>query len=170
MDDSADDRASTLPLRSLLTSCVHLSLEAGRAIRDVQSSGALGARSKEGGSSTPAHLLSSSEVLTEADARAHEILAGGLRGLHPAIRVVSEEDKPGRCLPVAHGTACGALATTLDRALLGWLEGINLCLPNSPETCVWIDPLDGTKDFTRGNLAPVTVLVGISVGGERGYH
>ena len=29
---------------------------------------------------------------------------------------------------------------------------------------VWIDPLDGTKEFTEGFLDHVTVLVGIAIG------
>lgn len=29
----------------------------------------------------------------------------------------------------------------------------------------WIDPLDGTRDFTKGNLAPVTSISGITVNG-----
>lgn len=31
--------------------------------------------------------------------------------------------------------------------------------------CLYIDPLDGTKEFTRGNLYAVTVLIGIAVDG-----
>ena len=30
---------------------------------------------------------------------------------------------------------------------------------------VWIDPLDGTKDFTQGNLGAVTVLIGLAIDG-----
>ena len=30
---------------------------------------------------------------------------------------------------------------------------------------VWIDPLDGTSDFTKGNLSAVTVLIGLSIKG-----
>lgn len=30
---------------------------------------------------------------------------------------------------------------------------------------VWIDPLDGTKDFTQGNLSAVTVLIGLTING-----
>ena len=30
---------------------------------------------------------------------------------------------------------------------------------------VWIDPLDGTSDFVRGNLSAVTVLIGLSING-----
>lgn len=31
---------------------------------------------------------------------------------------------------------------------------------------VWIDPLDGTSDFVRGNLPAVTVLIGLSIDGH----
>lgn len=30
---------------------------------------------------------------------------------------------------------------------------------------VWIDPLDGTSDFVKGNLSAVTVLIGLSING-----
>lgn len=30
---------------------------------------------------------------------------------------------------------------------------------------VWIDPLDGTSDFVKGNLPAVTVLIGLSIDG-----
>lgn len=30
---------------------------------------------------------------------------------------------------------------------------------------VWIDPLDGTSDFVKGNLPAVTVLIGLSING-----
>lgn len=30
---------------------------------------------------------------------------------------------------------------------------------------VWIDPLDGTKDFCNGNLSAVTVLIGLAIEG-----
>jgi 3'(2'), 5'-bisphosphate nucleotidase len=32
---------------------------------------------------------------------------------------------------------------------------------------VWIDPLDGTKDFTMGNLSAVTVLIGLAIDGPQ---
>lgn len=31
---------------------------------------------------------------------------------------------------------------------------------------VWIDPLDGTKEFVKGNLTAVTVLIGLSIKGQ----
>lgn len=30
---------------------------------------------------------------------------------------------------------------------------------------VWIDPLDGTKEYTTGNLSAVTVLIGLAIDG-----
>ena len=30
---------------------------------------------------------------------------------------------------------------------------------------VWIDPLDGTSDFVKGNLSAVTVLIGLAIDG-----
>lgn len=30
---------------------------------------------------------------------------------------------------------------------------------------VWIDPLDGTKDFVKGNLSACTVLIGLVING-----
>lgn len=33
------------------------------------------------------------------------------------------------------------------------------------DAVVWIDPLDGTSDFVKGNLSAVTVLIGLSING-----
>ena len=37
---------------------------------------------------------------------------------------------------------------------------------NIKDAVVWIDPLDGTKDFVDGNLSAVTVLIGLSLKGK----
>lgn len=37
---------------------------------------------------------------------------------------------------------------------------------NTADACVWIDPLDGTSDFVKGNLPAVTVLIGLSIKGH----
>jgi|TARA_B110000285_G_C14952040_1_gene527295 3'-phosphoadenosine 5'-phosphosulfate (PAPS) 3'-phosphatase len=36
---------------------------------------------------------------------------------------------------------------------------------STEKATVWIDPLDGTKDFCNGNLSAVTVLVGLAIDG-----
>ena len=34
------------------------------------------------------------------------------------------------------------------------------------EACVWIDPLDGTSNFVKGNFDCVTTEIGLSINGE----
>ena len=34
------------------------------------------------------------------------------------------------------------------------------------EACVWIDPLDGTNNFVKGNFDCVTTEIGLSIRGE----
>ena len=36
---------------------------------------------------------------------------------------------------------------------------------STEDAVVWIDPLDGTSDFVKGNLSAVTVLIGLSIKG-----
>ena len=36
---------------------------------------------------------------------------------------------------------------------------------STEKAVVWIDPLDGTKDFCNGNLSAVTVLIGLAIDG-----
>jgi len=36
---------------------------------------------------------------------------------------------------------------------------------NTSNSVVYIDPLDGTKDFVNGNLSAVTVLIGLAIDG-----
>jgi len=37
---------------------------------------------------------------------------------------------------------------------------------NTKDAVVWIDPLDGTSDFVKGNLSAVTCIIGLSIGGH----
>ena len=34
---------------------------------------------------------------------------------------------------------------------------------NTKDAVVWVDPLDGTRDFVKGNLPAVTVLIGVAI-------
>lgn len=36
---------------------------------------------------------------------------------------------------------------------------------STEKAVVWIDPLDGTSDFVKGNLSAVTVLIGLAIDG-----
>ena len=37
---------------------------------------------------------------------------------------------------------------------------------STEKAVVWIDPLDGTKEFINGNLSAVTVLIGLAIDGK----
>lgn len=36
----------------------------------------------------------------------------------------------------------------------------------SKDACVWIDPLDGTNNFVKGNFDCVTTVIGLAINGE----
>ena len=44
-------------------------------------------------------------------------------------------------------------------------DGTNFLEFRDKNAVVWIDPLDGTKDFILGNLSAVTVLIGLAIEG-----
>ncbi|MGH0155063.1 UNVERIFIED_CONTAM: hypothetical protein FKN15_051401 [Acipenser sinensis] len=57
--------------------------------------------------------------------------------------------------------------------IMYWAEGISkpILLPELQRVCaswlvVWVDPLDGTKEYTEGLLDHVTVLIGIAYDGK----
>lgn len=54
--------------------------------------------------------------------------------------------------------------------LEGFTTGVDATKPfthfSAKDAVVWIDPLDGTSDFVKGNLPAVTVLIGLSIKGE----
>jgi len=151
--------ATHLELRSLLSACVHLSRRGGQLIREVRNSGQLGAHSKQEGAHDEREVasMSPSEVLTVADGRAQDSIVSNLRTLFPGLRLVGEEGEVPRKEP-----------------LLSWEEipplEHDLVVPSAlaksltlEDTCVWVDPLDGTKEFVLGNLQNVCVLIGIAV-------
>ena len=131
-------------------------------------------------------------ALTAADLAAHAVIVTSLRRAWPGLRIVGEEDdscdvdsttnadvrgesvcnselvaSAGDAPPRLPRHLCSALApTALPR------------VPTSPqsqrspqsaalsEIVVFVDPLDGTREFVEGRLANVQTLIGISVNGQ----
>jgi len=156
---------SRLCLKQLVSACVHLSRAAGRVIRQTHKEGQLGAHNKKDGADTQeAKAMDAAEVLTIADLRAQHVIVSNIRTMFPGIRLVGEEDeadsKEEACklgetqvvpLDAVPMLECMEVPTELAESLT--LE----------DTCLWIDPLDGTIEFVRGNLQHVCVLIGITV-------
>lgn len=55
------------------------------------------------------------------------------------------------------------IITELDQEFLKNKCPDSLANINEKEVVLWVDPLDGTKEFTQGILECVTVLIGLSV-------
>ena len=154
----------------LLQSCAELAHLAGETIRAVQrereqpqgggggGSAALGATLKDAGDDR--------SYLTTADLRAQKVIVDGLRAQFPALSLVGEEDEaeegvgaladPASWLPDAAAAAGCVLGVAAD-GLPAELDSVALA-----ELVVFIDPVDGTREFVQGRLEACQTLIGIS--------
>ena len=165
-------------LVGLVHSCVRLAYLAGGVIRAVQADrerSEEGAEGKDALAAIGASLKDASDTrsyLTTADLRAQKVIVDGLRREFPGLVLVGEEEEDA-------GAAGGALAdpaawypapdgppaTQADSATLvvasdlpaGSFEALTL-----KELVVFIDPVDGTREFVQGRLLSVQTLIGIS--------
>jgi 3'(2'), 5'-bisphosphate nucleotidase len=126
----------------LLSASLSLARQAGRIIRSVSQSGDLGTLQK--GIDDP---------VTRADVAAQRLIVGGLWSVFPGLALVGEEDTP--------DVVASAEQPRLD---LIDLESVPRDLRAVPleELCVYIDPLDATKEFTLGKTECVMTLIGIT--------
>ncbi|XP_045502385.1 3'(2'),5'-bisphosphate nucleotidase 1 isoform X2 [Colias croceus] len=139
--------SQTVPLIvRLLASSVSVANRAGKIVRDVMSKGELGIVEK-----------GKDDYQTEADRSAQRCIIASLSAQYPKVNIIGEEDgnesqTSGEFL-VLDGDS-EILALECPKSLLGVKE---------EDIVVWVDPLDGTSEYTQGFLEHVTVLIGISV-------
>ena len=93
-------------------------------------------------------------ALTEADALAQQAIIGALREAWPGLRVVGEEDE--RPLPMDREGLRHDLCTAFESDAAADMADIT----------VFVDPLDGTREFVEGRLQNCQTLVGVSVRGR----
>eukprot|EP00123_Amoebidium_parasiticum_P014604 comp22572_c0_seq1/m.34441 comp22572_c0_seq1/g.34441 ORF comp22572_c0_seq1/g.34441 comp22572_c0_seq1/m.34441 type:complete len:294 (-) comp22572_c0_seq1:188-1069(-) len=138
-------------MQQLLATSLAATQRAGGIIRSIMLGGQLGLVQK--GYDDPQ---------TEADRQAQACIVASLKAAWPHLRVIAEEGElgpeyPPRAEPVPVPTTSDVYAHKCP----GTMGDV------TPErVVVWIDPLDGTKEFTEGITSAVTVLVGISVDGD----
>lgn len=131
--------------KRFISVCLSLLRHTSQVIRDVQSSGELGKIMK--GADDP---------VTQADFKSQYIIETGLRAHWPSIKIVGEESAK-NLLPVdfaqdpSDGDGHGL------ESLNDFDQNVDL-----DDIVVYIDPLDGTKAFTEGQLNQVTSLIGVS--------
>ena len=145
--------ASTpISVRALLSTCCDACALGCAAIRDVQ------AQRSAGGDALRVRLKTQDDprsALTEADAAAQRAIVGALLHEWPGLRIVGEEeDAP---LPVA---APGGLRRDL---CVGCGSDVTAELA---DITLYVDPLDGTREFVEERLQNCQALVGVAVRGR----
>lgn len=135
-------------LCQILANAVCVSNKASAIVREIMASGHLGVVEKTG----------INDLQTKADRSAQDCIVSSLKNNFPGLAVIGEEgddlhgDVPAEWLVKdqdPQALQMGAPEAALDAKL--------------EDFTVWVDPLDGTKEYTEGFLDHVTVLVGIAI-------
>lgn len=137
-------------LRTLLYHAIQAAERGGQQITTVNDSGNLGTRSKS----------ICFNPVTLGDIRSHVAIKGTLTHAFPHVRLISEEDE----LRLDDGSI------DFDGAPDEVPDEFVRAVPtddvvDSSDITLWIDPLDGTLEFTEGLCDFVTTMVGIAVKG-----
>ncbi|KAI8424982.1 hypothetical protein MSG28_006881 [Choristoneura fumiferana] len=96
---------------------------------------------------------------TEADRSAERCIIDSLSRQYPKARIIGEEDSS----PNENEVSPEWIVLDADKEVLGLECPASLKGVKEEDIVVWVDPLDGTSEYTQGFLEHVTVLIGISV-------
>ncbi|XP_046679548.1 3'(2'),5'-bisphosphate nucleotidase 1 isoform X1 [Homalodisca vitripennis] len=119
---------------------------AGKIVRDVMNKGDLGIVDK-----------GKNDLQTEADRSAQLCIIGSLSRQFPKITIIGEEGTSTCHCPEEW------ITTTSDQEVLSLSCPEQYHNLSESDVTVWVDPLDGTSEYTQGLLDHVTVLIGIAV-------
>ncbi|XP_029351962.1 3'(2'),5'-bisphosphate nucleotidase 1 [Echeneis naucrates] len=134
----------------LVASAYSVAEKAGSIVRQVLHSGDLGIVEKTG----------ANDLQTLADRLAQQSICASLSRRFPKITIIGEEELLFEDVKeelIENGQADDILQKSCPEGYKGLKE---------EELVVWVDPLDGTKEYTEGLLDNVTVLIGIAYGGR----
>eukprot|EP00854_Cymbomonas_tetramitiformis_P011462 gene11462-13548_t len=159
-----------IPIPNLVAVLIDLASEAGEIIRKVTASGDLGVKDK--GGSTEQDGIYFMDAQTESDRQAESMLVTRLLEYFPSLQLVAEESSE-QALDTAveslHTKARSPLPPPASPAAIAaaselWPLGLQRPLHPS-RVVVFIDPLDGTNEYARGERVNVTCLLGVAVDG-----
>lgn len=151
--------ASNSPLiMRLVASSVMIANQAGKIIRDVMTKGELGIVFKGD--------KSKNDFQTEADRSAETCIISSLAAQFPAITIIGEEARESGHSHETCDVPPEWIVSGVDEAILAKQCPKSLESLSEKDIVVWVDPLDGTQEFTQGFLDHVTVLIGISAHGK----
>ncbi|XP_049852204.1 3'(2'),5'-bisphosphate nucleotidase 1-like [Schistocerca gregaria] len=154
---------AAVDLFELLSVCVDLSMKAGEVVREV-ARGEMGLHAKDehgdltGVVPTLNEVQSGVDVVTSADLLAQGLIEGSLVCEFPGLRLVGEEVVGADDLK----------AVPADRSLvfrLGRGGEVQRRVVDMSEVVVYVDPLDGTREYVVGDRKLVFVMIGISYRG-----
>ncbi|XP_015610117.1 3'(2'),5'-bisphosphate nucleotidase 1 [Cephus cinctus] len=131
----------------LVASSVKCATFAGKIIRDIMSHGNLNIVEK-----------GKNDLQTEADRSAQRCIVASLNCQFPTVTIIGEEE-PSNC-----EVPSDWIVTDMDQEILKLKLPEHLENINAKDLCVWVDPLDGTSEYTQGLVEHVTVLVGVALG------
>ncbi|XP_046878307.1 3'(2'),5'-bisphosphate nucleotidase 1 isoform X2 [Hypomesus transpacificus] len=134
----------------LMASAYAVAEKAGAITRRVLQSGDLGIVEKTG----------ANDLQTLADRLVQQSICASLSKHFPQITIIGEEDLPEEEVK-EDLIESGQFEEILQKAC-----PVEFNTLKEEELVVWVDPLDGTKEYTEGLLDHVTVLIGIAHGGK----
>ena len=165
------DLTKSVSVRELLACCILAAQKAGAVIRAeharhegvkayVKSEEVKGKQKLSGAELDD---IGASQVVTQVDFRAQHIIMNVLKSCYPQAVVVAEENED-EVRDEAEGIEISEISAFSPEEI-----DVDMDVPKDLAQCswddltVWVDPLDGTKEFARGRLECVSVLIGISV-------
>ena len=152
---------SSILLEDLVSECVALCHKACDIIRQVQKE-----KRKTRQEALQAQLKDASDptsYLTRADQLAQDAIVSGLRRRFGAeLPIVAEEDQAvASRQPQARMHTPTKTKSSLELSIPEHLRELDVS-----ETCVFVDPLDGTREFVEERLSAVQSLLGVSYRGR----
>ncbi|KAJ2953352.1 hypothetical protein O0L34_g942 [Tuta absoluta] len=130
--------SATVPLIvRVLASSVSVAGRAGKIVRDVMSKGELGIVEK-----------GKDDYQTEADRSAQKCIIASLTAQYPKLTIIGEED----ALENEGETLSDWIANEADKEVLKLECPPDLHGVREEDVVVWVDPLDGTSEYTQGAL------------------
>eukprot|EP01100_Stratorugosa_tubuloviscum_P000369 TRINITY_DN107_c0_g2_i7.p1 TRINITY_DN107_c0_g2~~TRINITY_DN107_c0_g2_i7.p1 ORF type:complete len:391 (-),score=215.13 TRINITY_DN107_c0_g2_i7:164-1336(-) len=140
-------KTNTVNLAKLLSVSIDCAQRAATIIRNVWFSKDLGICQK-----------APNDIYTRADVEVQQMLIGALLNIWPNLPIVAEEN----CVePFCSFEPNQNLLTHIEFEFPNELKELPI-----NEICIFIDPLDATKEFTQGNLSAVLTMIGISLNGR----
>jgi len=136
-----------------LAASVAISERAGAVLREVMASGDLGIIDKGG----------QNNLQTIADKKAQLLIVSSLMKQLPSAKIIGEEDDD---CDYSSDDAQSMVTGETSPEVLALACPEDLTSIKEEDLVIWVDPLDGTKEFTQGRKQDVTVLIGIAAYGN----